>query len=36
MKNKVYEIIGKLVVYALGYGLAIAGFVWAFTQNTIY
>lgn len=34
--NKIYEIIGRAVVYSSGYVLTIVGFVWAFCQNTIY
>ena len=35
-KNKVYEIIGRAVVYLGLYAGAVAGTVWAFLQNTIY
>lgn len=36
MKNKIYELIGRAVVYSTIYAGAVAGFVWAFCQNTIY
>lgn len=36
MKNKIYELIGRAVVYSIIYLGAVAGFVWAFCQNTIY
>ena len=36
MKNKIYELIGRAVVYGTLYIGAVAGFVWAFCQNTIY
>ena len=35
-KSRVYEFIGRAVVYTSLYALAIAGTVWAFMQNTIY
>lgn len=35
-KNKVYALIGKIVVYGLLYVGSIAFGVWAFLQNTIY
>ena len=31
-----YLIIGKIFVYVTLWGLSVAGFVWAFLQNTIY
>lgn len=36
MKSKIYELIGRAVVYSGLYIGAVAGFVWAFYQNTIY
>ena len=36
MKNKIYGLIGRAVVYMTIYAGAVAGFVWAFCQNTIY
>lgn len=36
MKSKVYELIGRAVVYSTIYAGSVAGFVWAFCQNTIY
>ena len=36
MKNKIYELIGRAVVYSSLYITAVVGFVWAFCQNTIY
>ncbi len=36
MKSKIYELIGRAVVYSTLYIGAVAGFVWAFCQNTIY
>ena len=35
-KNKVYAFIGRVVVYSTLYIGAVAGFVWAFCQNTIF
>lgn len=35
-KNKIYELIGRAVVYTSLYAAAILGTVWAFLQNTIY
>ena len=35
-KNKLYEFIGRAVVYISLYIAAVAGTVWAFLQNTIY
>lgn len=35
-KNKVYAFIGRAVVYASLYALAVVGTVWAFLQNSIY
>lgn len=35
-KNKVYAFIGRAVVYSTIYAGSVAGFVWAFCQNTIY
>ena len=35
-KNKIYELIGRAVVYLGLYVGAVAGAVWAFMQNTIY
>ena len=35
-KNKIYEFIGRAVVYLGLYVGAVAGTVWAFMQNTIY
>lgn len=34
--NKIYNFIGRAVVYSSLYMAAIAGTVWAFCQNTIY
>ena len=34
--NKIYKFIGQAVVYSTLYVTAVAGFVWAFCQNTIY
>lgn len=36
MKSKIYEFIGRAVVYSTIYAGVVAGFVWAFCQNTIY
>lgn len=36
MKSRIYELIGRAVVYSTLYIGAVAGFVWAFCQNTIY
>ena len=36
MKSKIYELIGRAVVYTAGYVTAVMFFVWAFYQNTIY
>lgn len=36
MKNKIYALIGRAVVYTSLYAAAVAGTVWAFCQNTIY
>ena len=35
-KNKVYELIGRAVVFTAGYVSTVAFFVWAFLQNTVY
>ncbi len=35
-KNKIYELIGRAVVYTSLYAVAVAGTVWMFLQNTIY
>ena len=35
-KDKIYAFIGRAVVYSSLYIGAVAGFVWAFCQNTIY
>ena len=35
-KNKVYELVGRLVVYGALYVGSIAFVYWAFLQNTIY
>lgn len=35
-KKKVYNFIGRAVVYVTLYAGAVTGFVWAFYQNTIY
>ena len=35
-KNKIYEFIGRAVVYASLYALAVAFTIFAFLQNTIY
>lgn len=35
-KDKIYAFIGRAVVYMTIYAGAVAGFVWAFCQNTIY
>ena len=35
-KDKIYAFIGRVVVYGTIYVGAVAGFVWAFCQNTIY
>ena len=34
--NKIYAFIGRVVVYSTLYIGAVAGFVWAFCQNTIF
>lgn len=36
MKNKIYELIGRAVVYSTIYAGAVAGFVWACTRTVIY
>ena len=36
MKNKIYELIGRAVVYSVGYLATVIFFIWAFCQNTIY
>lgn len=36
MKNKIYELIGRAVVYSSLYITAVAGFVWACTRTVIY
>ncbi len=36
MKNKIYELIGRAVVYSTIYLGSIAFIMWAFLQNTIY
>lgn len=36
MKKKIYELIGRAVVYIGLYAGAVLGIVWAFMQNTIY
>ena len=35
-KNKIYNFIGRAVVYSTIYFVAVAGSIWAFCQNTIY
>lgn len=35
-KNRIYEFIGRAVVYASIYAGAVCFTVWAFMQNTIY
>ena len=35
-KKKIYELIGRAVVYTSLYATTVAGTVWAFSQNTIY
>ena len=35
-KSRVYELIGRAVVYTSLYALTVLGTVWAFMQNTIY
>lgn len=35
-KSKIYELIGRAVVYTSLYALTVLGTVWAFCQNTIY
>ena len=35
-KNKIYNFIGRAVVYSTIYFGAVAGSIWAFCQNTIY
>ena len=36
-KNKIYELIGRAVVYTRLYALAVAGTVWAFLEcTTVY
>lgn len=35
-KSKVYELIGRAVVYGSLYIATVAGMIWAFCQNTIY
>lgn len=35
-KNKIYNFIGRAVVYSEIYFTTIAGTVWAFCQNSIY
>lgn len=34
--DKIYKFIGQAVVYSTLYVTAVAGFIWAFMQNTIY
>lgn len=36
MKKKIYELIGRAVVYTSLYAAVVLGIVWAFCQNTIY
>ena len=36
MKSKIYELIGRAVVYITIYAGAVAGFVWACTRIVIY
>jgi len=36
MKNKIYALIGRAIVYTSLYALAVVGTIWAFMQNTIY
>ena len=36
MKSKIYEFIGRAVVYSSLYITAVAGTIWAFLQNSIY
>lgn len=36
MKKKIYEIIGRIVVFLSIYVGAVALMVWAFMQNTVY
>lgn len=35
-ESMIFELIGRIIVYAVIWGLSVAGFVWAFCQNTIY
>lgn len=35
-KNKVYAFIGRAVVYASGWALAVIGTAWALTRTVIY
>ena len=35
-KNKIYNLIGRAVVYGAIYFGLVAGSIWAFCQNTIY
>ena len=36
MKNKIYELIGRIVVYGAAYIGTVAFMVWVFLQNTVY
>lgn len=36
MKNKIYELIGRIVVFLGVWAGGVAFVVWAFLQNTIY
>lgn len=36
MKNKIYELIGRTVVFLTAYSSVIMFIIWAFEQNTIY
>lgn len=36
MKNKIYELIGRAVVFTAGYAGAVAFCMWAFMQGTTY
>lgn len=35
-KDVKYLIIGKIFTFVIIWGLCVAGFIWAFLQNTIY
>ncbi len=34
--DKIYKLVGQAVVYTAGWALGVAGFMYAFMQNTIY